>query len=89
MSFCSSTLLRCCSARVEGSMPDVSFMTWLQHEFPDLYGVPPLEVRMVGPSGEMMRRPLTRTTWDHVWHLIHQHAKPGDVIRVSISGGES
>lgn len=69
---------------------ETTFMEWLEHEFPDLYGVPPLEVRMLGPGGEILRRPLTRTTWDHIWHQVHR-VKPGNVITVLISrgGGES
>lgn len=71
-------------------MPETSFMAWLLHEFPDLYGVQPLEVRMLGPAGEILRRPLTRTTWDHIWHQVHRRVKPGNAVTVVIScgGGE-
>jgi hypothetical protein len=33
----------------------------------------------------ILSRHLTRTSWDHVWHEIHHHAKPGNRITIVIS----
>ena len=67
---------------------ELTFMDWMEHEFPDLFRVQELRLDMYDKDGCIMHRRLTRTTWDHAWHQVHRYMKPGNVITIAISHEE-
>lgn len=68
------------------SVPETTFIEWMEHELPDLWRVPDLWIEMYDKFNvTILSRHLTRTSWDHVWHEIHHHAKPGNRITIVIS----
>ena len=68
-------------------MSESTFLEWMEHEFPDLFAVPDLHLDMWDTDSLIMRRRLSRTTWDSVWHEIHRRMKPGNVVTIAVSQG--